>query len=158
MATAQCHITLKTGPLNQGCSMLFLPSVWNPNKLGNIMIDSFLPWLRTVVNAIGAILGWLGDIVQRLASGTLLDLRPLQMAFVAFLLWLVYRIARMFMEIFVESWNAHGPGTWDKLTARLFTVLAYGSILFVVILMALFFLLALAVDDPVGRLLSIAPG
>ena len=137
--------------------MLFLPSAGIRNELGNIMIDSFLSWLSTLVNAVGAIFGWLSDIVQRLASGTLLDLRYLQMAFVAFLLWLIYRIAHMFMEIFVESWNAHGPGTWDKLTARLFTVLAYGSILFVVILMALFFLLALAVDDPVGRLLSIAP-
>ena len=138
--------------------MLLLPSTGIRNGLGNIMIDSFLSWLSTLVNAVGAIFDWLGDIVQRLASGTLLDLRPLQMAFVAFLLWLVYRIAHMFMEIFVESWNAHGPGTWDKLTARLFTVLTYGSILFVVILMALFFLLALAVDDPIGRLLSIAPG
>jgi hypothetical protein len=138
--------------------MLFLPSTGIRNGLGNIMIDSLLSWLSTLVNAVGAIFDWLGDIVQRLASGTLLDLRPLQMAFVAFLLWLVYRIAHMFMEIFVESWNAHGPGTWDKLTARLFTVLTYGSILFVVILMALFFLLALAVDDPIGRLLSIAPG
>jgi hypothetical protein len=138
--------------------MLLLPSTGIRNGLGNIMIDSLLSWLSTLVNAVGAIFDWLGDIVQRLASGTLLDLRPLQMAFVAFLLWLVYRIAHMFMEIFVESWNAHGPGTWDKLTARLFTVLTYGSILFVVILMALFFLLALAVDDPIGRLLSIAPG
>ena len=138
--------------------MLLLPSTGIRNGLGNIMSDSLLSWLSTLVNAVGAIFDWLGDIVQRLASGTLLDLRPLQMAFVAFLLWLVYRIAHMFMEIFVESWNAHGPGTWDKLTARLFTVLAYGSILFVVILMALFFLLALAVDDPIGRLLSIAPG
>jgi hypothetical protein len=138
--------------------MLLLPSTGIRNGLGNIMIDSLLSWLSTLVNAVGAIFEWLGDIVQRLASGTLLDLRPLQMAFVAFLLWLVYRIAHMFMEIFVESWNAHGPGTWDKLTARLFTVLTYGSILFVVILMALFFLLALAVDDPIGRLLSIAPG
>ena len=148
---------METGPLNQGCSMLFLPSAGIRKERGNIMIDSFLSWLSTLVNAVGAIFGWLSDIVQRLASGTLLDLRPLQMAFVAFLLWLVYRIAHMFMEIFVVSWNAHGPGTWDKLTARLFTVLAYGSILFVVILMALFFLLALAVDDPIGRLLSIAP-
>ena len=138
--------------------MLFLPSAGIRNGLGNIMIDSLLSWLSTLVNAVGAIFGWLGDIVQRLSSGTLLDLLPLQMAFVAFLLWLVYRIAHMFMEIFVESWNAHGPDTWDKLTARLFTVSAYGSILFVVILMALFFLLALAVDDPIGRLLSIAPG
>jgi hypothetical protein len=138
--------------------MLLLPSTGIRNGLGNIMIDSLLSWLSTLVNAVGAIFDWLGDIVQRLASGTLLDLRPLQMAFVAFLLWLVYRIAHMFMEIFVESWNAHGPGTWDKLTARLFTVLTYGSILFVVILMALFFLLALAVDDPVGRLLSLVPG
>ncbi len=138
--------------------MLLLPSTGIRNGLGNIMSDSLLSWLSTLVNAVGAIFDWLGDIVQRLASGTLLDLRPLQMAFVAFLLWLVYRIAHMFMEIFVESWNAHGPGTWDKLTARLFTLLAYGSILFVVILMALFFLLALAVDDPIGRLLSIAPG
>ena len=121
------------------------------------MIDSFFLWFETVVDGVAAIFHWLGDLAQRLDSGTLLDLHPLQMLFVVFLLWLVYRITRMFLEIFVESWNAHGPGTWDKFTARVITLVLYGGILTLVIAVALFFLLALSVEDPVGHLSFILP-
>ena len=54
------------------------------------MIDSVFLWFETVVDGVAAIFHWLGDLVQRLDSGTLLDLHPLQMLFVVFLLWLVY--------------------------------------------------------------------
>ena len=122
------------------------------------MIDSFLLWLNTVVDGVAAIVHWLGDFVQRLNSGTLLDLHPTQMLFVIFLLWLIYRITRMFLEIFAESWHAHGSGAWDRFAAKVITLVLYGGILSLVIAATLFFLLALAVKDPVGRLSFILPG
>ena len=91
------------------------------------------------------------------SDATVFDFKLGEVGFALVIAWILFRLLRMFFDLFLDSWRSPAHDPTDLILGKLISLLFYGTLLLALTAISVTYLMLLIIEDPVESLSQFFP-